>query len=112
MENKVSCASRIREALKARDMTQADLCKLTGIPKSAMSQYCNDGLRPRQNRIFSMAQALRVNPAWLMGLDVQMETNAPATSGERKELIDLIPNLSDEIVHALLALAKQAGPQK
>lgn len=112
MENKVNCAERIREALRIRDMTQAELCKMTDIPKSAMSQYCNGGLLPRQNRIFLMSQALRVNPAWLMGLAVQMEENAPATSGERKELIDLIPSLPDEIVHALLALAKQAEQRR
>ena len=113
MENKVTCASRIKEALKIRDMTQADLCKLTGIPKSAMSQYCNGGLVPRQNRTFLIASALRVNPAWLMGLDVEMETKtAPTVEGERRELIDLIPFLPEDIVHALLALARQAGQQK
>lgn len=113
MEKKVTCASRIREALAARDMTQADLCKLTGIPKSAMSQYCNGGLVPRQNRTFQIANALNVNPAWIMGLDVEMENKtAPAIAGERRELIDLIPHLPDDIVHALLALARQAGQQK
>lgn len=112
MENKEKCSDRIREALRVRDMTQAELCKMTGIPKSAMSQYCNGGLLPRQNRIFLMAEALRVNPAWLMGLDVQMEGKAPAIAGERRELIDLIPHLPDDIVHALLALARQSGQQK
>lgn len=34
--------------------------------------------------------------------------NAPTITGERKDLIDIIPHLPDDIVHALLALAKQA----
>ena len=49
--NKVSCGSRIREGLKLRDMTQAELCKLTGIPKSAMSQYCRGSFVPKQEQI-------------------------------------------------------------
>ena len=44
MGDKETCAKRIKEALRLRDMTQADLCRVTGIPKSAMSQYCNGGL--------------------------------------------------------------------
>lgn len=112
MGEKVSCASRIREALQLRNMTQAELCKLTGIPKSAMSQYCSGTFVPRQDRTFQIARVLDVNPAWLMGFDVQIKDDAPTVIGERKELVDIIPHLPDDIVHALLALAKQASQQK
>lgn len=36
---------------------------------------------------------------------------APTLSGERKQLMDLIPYLSDEAVHAMLILAAQAAQQ-
>lgn len=76
MGDKVSCASRIKEGLRVRGMTQADLCRITGIPKSAMSQYCSGGLVPRQDRTALIAQALNVNEAWLMGYDVIMERSS------------------------------------
>ena len=37
---------------------------------------------------------------------------APTVSGEREQLVDLIPYLPDDVVHAMLVLAAQAGQQK
>lgn len=108
MENKVNCSERIKAALTMRDMTQADLCRLTGIPKSAMSQYCNGTLVPRQNRTQSIAQALRVSEAWLMGFDVPIrpeEEKLPLIIEDKGELasalsyigaLDENGNLSDK----------------
>lgn len=70
MENNATCADRIKEALAMRNMTQADLCRATGIPTSAMSQYCNGTLTPRQKRTKVIADALLVSVGWLMGFDV------------------------------------------
>lgn len=101
MEDRVTCAERIREALAAKQMTQADLCRLTGIPKSAMSQYCNGGLVPRQDRTFSIASALNVSEAWIMGFDVPMEREAKTSAtisgdGLDEEVMNLFSELSPE----------------
>lgn len=91
MTTKKSCADRIREGLRIRDMTQAELCRLTGIPKSAMSQYCNGGLVPRQERTFLIASALNVSEAWIMGFDVPMERKlTPASIEEDGRIQDFI----------------------
>lgn len=92
-----TCANRLREALNLRNMTQAELCNRTGIKKSAMSQYCNGSIVPRQDRVFVIAQALDVSVAWLMGFDVPMETNPPASpeeDGRVKEFSELFGKLS------------------
>lgn len=78
MAEKVSCAQRIREALDIRGFQQKDLCEMTGIPKSAMSQYCKGSFVPKQERTALIAKALNVNEAWLMGYDVPMERTPPA----------------------------------
>ena len=99
MSEKVTCAQRIREGLVARDMTQADLCRLTGIGKSAMSQYVNGGLVPRQDRTYLIAKALNVSEAWLMGFDVPMEKKELASpeEGERiKEFSEVFAKLTAE----------------
>lgn len=62
-------SARLKEALATRKMTQKELCDLTGIPKSAMSQYVNGAFEPKQDRLEILAKALRVNEAWLMGYD-------------------------------------------
>lgn len=109
--NKLSCAERIRTALKLRDLTQADLCRITGIPKSAMSQYCNGTLVPRQNRTRAIAAALGVSEAWIMGFDVPMEEKPATETGDEldattRELLNLAATLDPVDVHMLLDMAK------
>lgn len=78
MAEKVSCAQRIRLGLSIRGIQQKDLCDITGIPKSAMSQYCNGSFVPKQERTSTIAKALDVSEAWLMGFDVPMERTGDA----------------------------------
>ena len=67
------CSTRIAKALSIRGMKQYELCEKTKIPKSAISQYISGAFLPKQDRIFLIAQALNVDPVWLMGYDVPME---------------------------------------
>ena len=75
----VECYIRIKEAMHLRNKTQAELCEITGIPKSAMSQYVSGKFVPKQTRIYLLAKALNVNEAWLMGYDVPMERDSQQT---------------------------------
>lgn len=67
------CGDRIAKALAIRGMRQYELCAKTQIPKSAISQYISGAFYPKQDRIYIIAQALNVDPVWLMGYDVPME---------------------------------------
>lgn len=67
---------RLLEAMKAKGISQAELCKRTGIGKSAMSQYMSGKFNPKQTRTYLIATALNVSIPWLMGADVPMEDNA------------------------------------
>ena len=50
-------------------ITQAELCKRTGITKSALSQYLSGTFKPKQKRTYLLAKALNVSEAWLMGME-------------------------------------------
>lgn len=69
---KRSCSERLSQALSIKNITQTELCKRTGIPKSAMSQYIKGNFEPKQDRIYLIAKALNISEAWLMGYDVSM----------------------------------------
>lgn len=66
-------ADRISEAMKLRDIRQADLVKKTGISKGALSSYISGRYVPKQNNVYLIAKALDVSEAWLMGGDVPMQ---------------------------------------
>ena len=109
-EKKEACSKRISKALSFRNMKQTDLCNITGIPKSAISQYISGAFEPKQDRIFLIANALDVSEAWLMGFDVPMqrETQSPdkqeLTEGEKKWL-ELYHQLSDDTKKILIEVA-------
>ena len=110
-----TCAERIKKALTIKGMKQSDLCRLTQIPKSALSQYISGAFEPKQDRIYLMAQALNVSEAWLMGLDVPMERqtkkNHPSESnlseGE-KALLELFRRVPEEHQRMLLDMIRVA----
>ena len=75
-------SARIKKALRIKGMKQADLCQITKIPKSSLSQYLSGDFEPKQDRIYLISKALNVSEAWLMGFDVPMarkdsEKNSP-----------------------------------
>ena len=67
-----SISARIKKALRIKGMKQADLCQITKIPKSSLSQYLSGDFEPKQDRINLITKALNVSEAWLMGFDVPM----------------------------------------
>lgn len=63
-------AKRLREALEAAGMKQADLVRETGLDRGAISSYLSGKYEPKQKAIYKMAVALDVSESWLMGFDV------------------------------------------
>lgn len=99
MMTKSKCGERIKTALSLRKLTQANLCELTGIPKSAMSQYINNKFEPKQDRVWKMSKVLDVSEAWLMGFDVPMDSSVQAydenddvlpLDDDAKEILDVL----------------------
>lgn len=107
-----SCSKRLASALTLRRMKQAELCQITKIPKSAISQYISGVFEPKQDRIYIIAKALNVSEAWLMGYDVPMEREEQKkispdervlSEGEEK-LLDLYDRVSDETKEVLVTM--------
>ena len=70
-------ASRLSQALEVRGMKAADLSKKTKVAEGTISCYINGRYEAKQNRVQVFAEALNVNPAWLVGYDVPMEAEHP-----------------------------------
>lgn len=78
-------ASRLALALEYRNMKAVDLSRKTNVSEGTISCYINGKYQAKQNRVKVFAEALNVNPAWLMGYDVPMETehSQPVASTSR-----------------------------
>lgn len=66
-------ANRLKTAMRIRNLKATELSEKTGISKSSLSEYINGKYEAKQDGVYLLAQALNVNEAWLMGLDVPME---------------------------------------
>ena len=114
LERKETCANRIRKALTIRGMKQSELCRITNIPKSALSQYITGCFEPKQDRIYLIAKTLEVSEAWLMGYDVPMERqkNLPQDKKElsegEKALLDLFNRVPEDQQKLVLQMIRAA----
>lgn len=60
-------SEQLRAIMEKRGVSQSELCEKTGIPKSAISQYLSGAFRPKQERTYILAKALKTTPEYLMG---------------------------------------------
>lgn len=84
-------AERFKEALRMRGRTQADICHITGIGKSAISQYMKGSFVPKQQRVYAIAKALNVSESWLMGYDVPPEPQKEPQKEPKNHSLEFVP---------------------
>lgn len=70
-------ALRLREALEDANISQQELADKSHIGKSSISHYINGSNEPRNKTAYKLAEVLKVNPAWLMGLDAPKHDPRP-----------------------------------
>ena len=77
MDRPSTFAKRLRELLDARNITQAELSRKTGISKSSISHYLKGDWAAKPDAIYTISKFENVNEAWLMGYDVPMNKIEP-----------------------------------
>lgn len=125
-------ASRIMDVMKNKNITYIELSKATGISKSALQRYATgETAKIPLDRLESIANALKITPAYLMGweeegttdlvqaaVDIAKWINAPAEEVVAVvESMDLPNGIDSEaiakisaIVQAKMMLKKEPAP--
>ena len=65
-------AERLKTAMQLRGVRAAELSERSGINQGDISNYLSGKYKAKQDRVYTFAQILEVNPAWLMGYEVPM----------------------------------------
>ena len=65
-------SERLAEAMKRKNIKQAELSRLTGIDKSSISLYISGKYSPKGDKLYKLSIALGVSPAWLSGFNAPM----------------------------------------
>ena len=90
-----SISIRLREALDASGMKQADLIRETGLDRGAVSKYLSGQYEPKQKAIYLMARALDVSEAWLLGYDVPKTRSVEQLKND--DLVQVIARLRKDL---------------
>lgn len=69
-------AKRLKEAMDIRKVSQTELHEKTGIGKPSINAYLKGEYKAKQDKVDLIAEALRVDPTWLIGYDVPMERSS------------------------------------
>lgn len=107
---KVTTSQRLKYFMNLTGIKQKDIlikaepfCKKYNIKlgKNDLSQYVSGKVEPGQKKLALLSKALDVNPAWLLGYDVPMESNSNSQS--KNDLIKAkIDALSEEQKDAII----------
>ena len=76
MENWIknsTTSMRLQEIMKKKGIKQAELARLTGISRGAISNYVLGRYEPKSDIINKFAKALNCSEMWLWGYDVPMQ---------------------------------------
>lgn len=66
---KEALIKRLKSVMDRYNVSPAELSRRTGIRSSSISDYLTGKYSPKQDKIDLIAEALSVDPAWLMGYD-------------------------------------------
>lgn len=92
MKEKLSV--RLQELMDRKNLNQTELGKMTGITPSSISDYLNERYKPKQDKIDAIARALQVDPAYLMGYEVDERGGAKNILPLPKTRIPLIGSIA------------------
>ena len=82
----MSIGKRIREYRKALSLTQKELAEQSGIAEITIRQYENEKRTPNATKLKSIATALKISPALLMGVDFSSFDSQVDVNKIRQEL--------------------------
>ena len=108
--NKIDFKDRLKEALKIKGITAAELSRRSGVSKPNISKYIHGEYEANQDHLFLLAQALDVNEAWLMGFDVRMERADWQKTNDR--IADIVVRLKADPQFSKLVLLIDSLPSE
>lgn len=102
---------RLKEVLDKKGLRAVDLMEMTGVPKSAISFYMAGKSKPKADRIYTIARALDISEAWLLGYDVPMARSLESKKND--VLSKLVVRLrNDEKLYNLVVTLAEADADK
>jgi len=105
-------AGRIQEYMSLYDVKAVDLAKRFHVSRSTISQYVNGIVVPKRDRLVLIADALKIDPLWLMGYDVPIERQKLVTSDLTQTEQDIVKAYRSASPDTQIAVCAVLGVKK
>lgn len=103
---------RLNDALSIRNMKPVELATKAGCSKALISQYMNGIYTPKPEKLYILAKALDVNPAWLMGYSDDMEIGMDELTKKADRYESFSRHDEKDIANSLNFLIEQLDKQE
>lgn len=96
--------NRLKEVMSDKNISQAELSRMTKINRSTISEWLSGKYEPKQDSIYIISKSLGINPAWLSGFDASKmaPNNDSEISSKYNKLTDTnkikLNNYADELI--------------
>ena len=91
---------RLMDALQKKGITRTELSRLSGVSKGDISHYLKGDYVPKQDKCYLLANALNVDPGWLM---TGYKPNEPSPEEIKSELEKIADNYPETPEARILA---------
>ena len=61
--------NRLEIAVSESGLSRSEICRLSGVSKTSLSEYLQGTSEPRTDSLIALAEVLEVSAAWLLGCD-------------------------------------------
>lgn len=102
----------INRIARDRDLSQADLSRMSGIPTSLMSNYFNGKRSPTLTNAIAMADALQISLDELAGREVPKRVIEQRLLSDFRELSDEGQEVAVNTVYGLRSVYKKPHPNR
>ena len=97
--------TRLLQAISDKKLTASELSRLSGVGKSDISNYMNGVYVAKQDKCYLLAQALSVDPGWLM-------TGAePVQPSDSDDILKVLKVEADPELKSMLRIWKVSSPK-
>ena len=105
---KVHTSVRLKQIMNEQNLKQVDILRLSKpicekygvrLGKNDLSQYLSEKTEPGQRKLFVLAKALNVNPAWLMGLNVPRDDTFVEKDVKGTSFADSLTNAENQLIY-------------
>lgn len=102
--------TRLKQTMEEANITASELSRMSGVGKNLISYYIHGRCLAKQDKVYMLAKALHVDPAWLMtGVEQRSESfRVPIVVPNNEQFVKLAQAMSPQDYETVMRIFEKA----